>query len=490
MTEYGHFGVSRTWLKYFLVLLLASSVTLGNRLHLTVLQLLLLSNGPNDDHCQQECHRNVLSALLEEVRDVDVNLDHLVKRLPGAEVSCEGIEDGGAGDGVVQGDLGVDNGCLWSQYGDLFEFELSAQIIIFCLLILSAETTDGLQPWMNDTEDFPFLDSALQKQAMDTKKRKNLKKKVEWKKEKQQKLMEKSEDPEQSDAEHPASLRQCLGPGCVHPTRPGSKYCSDDCGMKLAADRIYAILPKRIQQWQKSPCVAEEHGKKMLERIHREQQDTHTRLKDIECHFHELEAIIQRGKQQPVCKDEESDKRGRNSINLQIFCVSCGQPIKMQVALRHMEHCFAKYERKSPFTSMYPTRIEGATRLFCDVYDPWSKSYCKRLQVLCPEHSKDPKVLDEEVCGCPLVKNVFEPTDNFCCLPKRLCSHHYCWEKLRRAEVDLERVRMLLKLEELVEQEHKVRTAMKNRAGLLALMLHQTIQHDPLTTDLRSRVDS
>lgn len=48
----------------------------------------------------------------------------------------------------------------------------------------------------------------------------------------------------------------------------------------------------------------------------------------------------------------------------------------------------------------------------------------------------------------------------------------------------------LLKLEELVEQEHKVRTAMKNRAGLLALMLHQTIQHDPLTTDLRSRVDS
>lgn len=46
----------------------------------------------------------------------------------------------------------------------------------------------------------------------------------------------------------------------------------------------------------------------------------------------------------------------------------------------------------------------------------------------------------------------------------------------------------LHKLEELVEQERKVRTAMMNRAGLLALMLHQTIQHDPLTTDLRSKV--
>lgn len=41
------------------------------------------------------------------------------------------------------------------------------------------------------------------------------------------------------------------------------------------------------------------------------------------------------------------------------------------------------------------------------------------------------------------------------------------------------------KLDELFEQERNVRTAMTNRAGLLALMLHQTIQHDPLTTDLR-----
>lgn len=52
-----------------------------------------------------------------------------------------------------------------------------------------------------------------------------------------------------------------------------------------------------------------------------------------------------------------------------------------------------------------------------------------------------PQVPDDEVCGCPLVHNVFELTDNFCHLPKRLCSHHYCWEKLRRAEVDLQRIR-------------------------------------------------
>ncbi|EPY75679.1 CpG binding protein-like protein [Camelus ferus] len=314
---------------------------------------------------------------------------------------------------------------------------------------------------------------------------------ITWEEKKQkQKLKRECEDPEPSKVNDSASLLQCLGPGCVYPTRPGSKYCSDDCGMKLAADRIYEILPKSIQQWQQSPCIAEELGKKMLERIHREQEDTHTRLKELECHFNELEAIILRGKQQAVCEDEESNKPGRNSVDLQICCVSCGQAISVHVALRHMERCFAKYECKSTFGSLYPTCIEGATRLFCDVYNPQSKRYCKRLQVLCPEHSKDPKVPEDEVCGCPLMQNVFESTGDFCRLPKRLCNLHYCWEKLRRAEVDLERVRALHKLEELMEQEQKVCTAMMNRAGLLALMLHQTIQHDPLTSDLRSKVDN
>ena len=28
--------------------------------------------------------------------------------------------------------------------------------------------------------------------------------------------------------------RQCFGPGCIEAARVGSKYCSDDCGMKLA----------------------------------------------------------------------------------------------------------------------------------------------------------------------------------------------------------------------------------------------------------------
>ncbi|XP_027859564.1 CXXC-type zinc finger protein 1b [Xiphophorus couchianus] len=346
----------------------------------------------------------------------------------------------------------------------------------------------------DDDDDEPAFSPVMRKKAIKVKHVKRREKKIEKKKEsrrhkQKQKHRDKSRHSERGDLRDSGGMRQCLGPNCVKGARPNSKYCSEDCGMKLAANRIYEILPQRIQQWQQSPCIAEEHGKKQLERIRRDQQNARLRLTDMERRFHELEGIIAKAKQQAVQQDEEVNEGEGDDTDLQIFCVSCGHPINPKVALRHMERCYAKYESQTSFGSMYPTRIEGATRLFCDVYNPQSKTYCKRLQVLCPEHSRDPKVPVDEVCGCPLVKNVFEPTGDYCRVSKRKCNKHYNWEKLRRAEVDLERVRVWYKLDELFEQERNVRTAMTNRAGLLALMLHQTIQHDPLTIDLRSNKD-
>ena len=45
---------------------------------------------------------------------------------------------------------------------------------------------------------------------------------------------------------------QCYGPGCTRASRSNSKYCSDDCGLRLATNRLYELLPQRIQQWQSS----------------------------------------------------------------------------------------------------------------------------------------------------------------------------------------------------------------------------------------------
>ena len=41
-------------------------------------------------------------------------------------------------------------------------------------------------------------------------------------------------------------------------------------------------------------------------------------------------------------------------------------------------------------------------------------------------------------------------------------------------------------LDELFEQERNIRSAMSNRAGVLGLILHQTIDHDAMKPILKS----
>ncbi|XP_066840889.1 CXXC-type zinc finger protein 1 isoform X2 [Anser cygnoides] len=203
-------------------------------------------------------------------------------------------------------------------------------------------------PWLSDPEDAPFLDPVLRKRAVKVKHVKRREKKSDKKEERYKRHRQKprhrerSRHPERPDARDPAGLGQCLGPGCTRPARPPSKYCSEACGVKLAANRIYEILPQRIQQWQQSPCVAEEHGKRLLERIRREQHQARLRLQEMERRFHELEGLIARAKGHPPREDEETNDGDSEDTDLQIFCVSCGHPINPKVALRHMERCYAK----------------------------------------------------------------------------------------------------------------------------------------------------
>lgn len=48
-----------------------------------------------------------------------------------------------------------------------------------------------------------------------------------------------------------------------------------------------------------------------------------------------------------------------------------------------------QFESQVSYGSNIKSTIEG---LFCDNYDRASNLYCKRLKVICPEHSRDPKV--------------------------------------------------------------------------------------------------
>ncbi|XP_015760485.1 PREDICTED: CXXC-type zinc finger protein 1-like isoform X2 [Acropora digitifera] len=236
--------------------------------------------------------------------------------------------------------------------------------------------------------------------------------------------------------------RQCYGPGCTNAARPGSKYCSDECGIQLAVRRIQEILPQRMAEWKKTPSYADAKAEETLKELAKKKQTQET--------------------------DTETE------TDLQVHCITCGLPLAPKVALRHMKKCYMKNESLTTFGSIY----KSAGNLFCDYYNSQQKIYCKRLRVLCPEHTKEPKISASDVCGCPVVHNVFEETGDFCRASKRKCVKRYCCEKLRRAEIDLQRIQQWLKLGEAFEQERSLRFTAAQRGGVLGLLLHRTISHE------------
>lgn len=273
--------------------------------------------------------------------------------------------------------------------------------------------------------------------------------------------------------------RQCYGPQCIEPARTGSKYCSDECGMKLAKSRIYEILPSRIQQWQSSPCVGEENNRKLQDQLHKETYEAKVQLKQLDLKIQELDALVERGRGVSIDTEQEGGDTEEDT-ELSSYCVTCGSEIGQRGLLRHMEKCYLKFEAQTSFWSIYKTHIEGNS-MFCDFYNPQQKMYCKRLKILCPEHTKEPKVNPDAICGCPLEKDLFKEGGQLCRASKRKCVKHFCWEKLRRAEIDMQRLRQWMKLDDLFEQQRNIRMAMSNRMGVLGLMLHQTVDHNPTT---------
>lgn len=279
-----------------------------------------------------------------------------------------------------------------------------------------------------------------------------------------------------SQEEKEESSSQCYGPTCTNVARSNSKYCSDDCGLKLATNRLYELLPQNIKQWQSSGCMAEQHDMKKLEKIRHKLVKASQHLTDLDRKHEALDAIVEKAKlykANPGALEEEEE------TEMTIYCVTCGHEVNAKRGASHMEKCFSRFESQTSFGSLYPTNIEGQS-FFCDAFNKESNTYCKRLRVICPEHFKDKKVEPDEICACPLRKGMFDETASLCKAPKRKCSNHINWERLRRAEIDMERVREMMDLEELCEEERTIRMAMANRAGVLGLMLHSTIDHDAL----------
>ena len=128
-------------------------------------------------------------------------------------------------------------------------------------------------------------------------------------------------------------VRHCYGPECIYAARKGSKYCSDECGVRLATNRMLEILPQRIQEWRNMPCAADHLSWKELEEIRREQNNATSILADIDRKQFELEAIVAQGKSCTPFSEEESAAIVDNEPDTDcvIHCVTCSQEVSLKI---------------------------------------------------------------------------------------------------------------------------------------------------------------
>ena len=67
-----------------------------------------------------------------------------------------------------------------------------------------------------------------------------------------------------------------------------------------------------------------------------------------------------------------------------------------------------------------------------------------------------PQIGDDEICGCPLTKDVFNEAGDLCKTAKKHCNDHFRWERMRRAEIDADKVRQVFRCE-VIKKKGNVR---------------------------------
>merc|ERR1719354_869915 len=289
---------------------------------------------------------------------------------------------------------------------------------------------------------------------------------------------------------------QCQGPQCVYPARVNSKYCSKECGLKLARMRLDAYMPQQISDWMENKPVAEQIYTDKLKMVQGKIETSKQELLKLEQKFRQLEEIIAKCKKVPIELVNKKDKKKHNKSesDQNIICPVCAQSISIKMAAKHFDRCYTKTEALVSYGSVYPAlRAEKSDRLYCNYRNEQQNTYCRRLQVMCAEHTKERRALDKEVCGFPLNRNnlydenfVFT-SKNCCTSPKNTCNKHYKWETLMRASIDILRIRQSVKLEEIMEEERTLKQQLSSMTSLVALLCHKTIRHSS-EVDLRSGI--
>uniref|UniRef100_A0A158R5M1 CXXC-type zinc finger protein 1 n=1 Tax=Syphacia muris TaxID=451379 RepID=A0A158R5M1_9BILA len=288
----------------------------------------------------------------------------------------------------------------------------------------------------------------------------------------------------------PEEERQCFGPGCTLSARPGSKYCSDTCGLNLAKKRLNTILPGRVNNyWEQLPCASINSERQQAVLEEQLQQLTNDR-RVIESYKDELQKwIMSILNIEPKSDDNVDDNFDWDFV---LHCAVCTLEFPAKQIAKHAERCFVRTEKQSCYGA--PNKaVANPCNLYCEAYNKINKTYCKRLRVLCSEHYK-PGIEDEikdsfKVCGFPLIWNYSEYrplckmfadpslflSKGFCLRRRKQCYQHHNWIQNVMGLIDVELMNKLIKIDECLGKKRWLQITDKLRGDVLSLMCNDTV---------------
>jgi len=212
----------------------------------------------------------------------------------------------------------------------------------------------------------------------------------------------------------------CYGIGCTNKRSGLSKYCSLECGQALARVRVMNLLPKIQEKIKNHIGPKIKNNNEKLFKIIKEQQELKNELNFIEQKLNAIEKVEEQAKafRQELMEAKANSKASSSAADgnhdksthpdpsneMQVFCPVCGTTLSSSNFSKHVEMCYRKIERNLSYESLQKSEIPSSHRLYCDEYDVKDKErkYCKRLWVSCPEHTRKPKAVADEICCCPL----------------------------------------------------------------------------------------
>ncbi|CAD5222828.1 unnamed protein product [Bursaphelenchus xylophilus] len=292
--------------------------------------------------------------------------------------------------------------------------------------------------------------------------------------------------------------RHCYGPQCESAARPGSKYCSDECGQNLARKRLALLLPQRIQDYYEQTPMWKVETEEKIQKLRNTQleiEETLKRIDDCAQNLNLYFTTLASGQpiyHRPAQQDEDS--------TFVHSCMVCGMEVPVKALPKHVQRCFVRIEKQSSFGTSHKFGI-NPHNIMCEKFDKNTKTFCKRLRVICSEHYRDEIGSSFKICGYPLawtrvrslpLEEMFLKMDiledGMCMNERKTCETHYMWEQAASAVIENQRLQHLLRIDEIQDQYRRLAESHAVQRNAITVLMNSRTTHGQIPEDIQQKL--